>query len=342
VPPGAAAILELTAKMPGKFILVDHAMARMAKGVAGVFEVKGTDVARLMYPGVAAAGSPSALAITNEDSHPTNTTAADSARKVAPSPATPDAHPITGGTEPQSGRESPTVPPATSRELNGCLTLDGQMPKLTVFQSRMFFRLQSTPTLLNENPLLFANYNNSLVHVTGRRMDVADTYDPDHAPVFEIEMIDQLAPTCNVTKSLAQLRLARERQSQVTKVGTVSTAQTNHVHMTDMAFVPTNIEVTVGQQVVWQNTSNAIHNVVDDAAQALDKADVALPVSAKPFGSQYLQPGQSYAHLFAQPGVYRYICTLHEGNGMKGVIVVRPGTYVANVHSGSAPSRHAN
>jgi plastocyanin len=214
------------------------------------------------------------------------------------------------------------------------------MPKLTVFHSRMFFRLQSRPRLLNENPLLFANYNNSLVHVTGRRMDVADTYDPDHAPVFEIEMIDQLAPTCNVTKSLAQLRLARERQSQITKVATVSTAQTNHVHMTDMAFVPTNIEVTVGQQVVWQNTSNAIHNVVDDAAQALDKADVALPVSAKPFGSQYLQPGQSYAHLFAQPGVYRYICTLHEGNGMKGVIVVRPGTYVANVHSGAAPSRH--
>jgi len=328
--------------MPGKFTLVDHAMSRVAKGLSGLFEVKGTDVARVMYPGPATAGSPLAPAITNEDSHPTTTLPADNARKVAPSPARRDGQPITGGTKPRHGRESPTVASAITRELDGCLTLDGQMPKLTVFHSRMFLRLQSTPTLLKENPLLFANLNNSLVHVTGRRMGMADTYDPDHAPVFEIEMIDRLAPICSVTTSLAQLRLARERQSHITKAATVSTAQTNHVHMTDMAFVPANIEVTVGQQVVWQNTSNAIHNVVDDVAQALDKADVDLPISAKPFGSQYLQPGQSYAHLFARPGVYRYICTLHEGNGMKGVIVVRPGTYVANVHSGTAPSRHAN
>jgi plastocyanin len=271
-----------------------------------------------------------------------NTTATDGASKVAVPPGTADAHPIRNATKPQNGRDLPTVTPATSTELNGCLTLDGQMPKLTVFHSRMFYRLQSRPILLNENPLLFANNNNSLVHVTGRRMDAADIYDPDHGPVFEIETIDQLAPTCNVTESLAQLRRAREKQSQITKVATVSTVQTNHVHMTDMAFVPAEIEVTVGQQVVWQNTSNAVHNVVDDATQALDKADVALPVSAKPFDSGYLQPGQSYTRVFAQPGVYRYVCLLHEGNGMKGVIVVRPGTYVAHVHSGGAPSRSAN
>ena len=83
-------------------------------------------------------------------------------------------------------------------------------------------------------------------------------------------------------------------------------------------------------------SSNAIHNVVDDGAKALDKTDVALPVSGKPFDSGYLQPGQTFTRVFTQTSTYRYVCTLHEGNGMKGVIVVRPGkpqTYVAHAHS---------
>ena len=37
--------------MAGKFTLMGHAMARMAKGLLGVLEVSGNDVARLMYSG---------------------------------------------------------------------------------------------------------------------------------------------------------------------------------------------------------------------------------------------------------------------------------------------------
>ena len=66
-----------------------------------------------------------------------------------------------------------------------------------------------------------------------------------------------------------------------------------------------------------------MHNVVDDAAQAVNAADVSLPAGVKPFDSGYLQPGQTYQRTFTIPGVYRYVCTLHETGGMKGVIVVR-------------------
>jgi plastocyanin len=157
--------------------------------------------------------------------------------------------------------------------------------------------------------------------------------------VFEVNTVNQLAATCNVTESLAQLRHAQQKRSQKPRVASVGATRTNQVHMTDMAFVPASIEVDVGQRVLWQNTSRAVHNVVDDGTKALDKTDVALPVLAEPFASAYLQPGQSFARVFSQPGTYRYVCTLHEGNGMKGIIVVRPGgpnTYPAHVRLGNA------
>ncbi|MGA8505841.1 MAG: plastocyanin/azurin family copper-binding protein, partial [Candidatus Sulfotelmatobacter sp.] len=63
--------------------------------------------------------------------------------------------------------------------------------------------------------------------------------------------------------------------------------------------------------------------VVDDASKALSVADVKLPSSVQPFDSGFLQPGQTFSRVFTVPGVYRYVCTLHEANGMKGVVIVR-------------------
>jgi len=74
-----------------------------------------------------------------------------------------------------------------------------------------------------------------------------------------------------------------------------------------MAFLPASIEVSVGERVVWQNTSTTVHNVVDDETKALNKVDVALPVSAKPFDSGFLQPGQSM-HAFSTSRVYTGTC----------------------------------
>jgi plastocyanin len=87
--------------------------------------------------------------------------------------------------------------------------------------------------------------------------------------------------------------------------------------------------VNAGDNVVWKNSSPVIHNVVDDASKALSVVDVKLPSGAHPFDSGMLQPGRSYSRVFTEPGVYRYVCTLHEGSGMKGVVIVKPAPMLA-------------
>jgi nitrite reductase (NO-forming) len=43
VPPGGATVVDLTLEVPGKFMLVDHALVRVERGLAGVLEVTGPD-----------------------------------------------------------------------------------------------------------------------------------------------------------------------------------------------------------------------------------------------------------------------------------------------------------
>lgn len=43
VPPGGAAMVEFKLEVPGKFILVDHALTRVERGLAGILEVTGPD-----------------------------------------------------------------------------------------------------------------------------------------------------------------------------------------------------------------------------------------------------------------------------------------------------------
>jgi nitrite reductase (NO-forming) len=43
VPPGGAAVVDFKLEVPGKYMLVDHALSRVEKGLAGVLEVTGPD-----------------------------------------------------------------------------------------------------------------------------------------------------------------------------------------------------------------------------------------------------------------------------------------------------------
>src|SRR5689334_8704855 len=96
-------------------------------------------------------------------------------------------------------------------ELDGCLTSDGLMPKLTLFHSSKIYRLEARAGLLTESPLTFANNFDALVHVTGHVGPLADMYDPDHFPVFIINTIEKLPPTCDVKVSIGQLRKQLEK-----------------------------------------------------------------------------------------------------------------------------------
>jgi nitrite reductase (NO-forming) len=43
VPPGGAAAVEMKLEVPGKFILVDHALSRLEKGLVGILQVEGPE-----------------------------------------------------------------------------------------------------------------------------------------------------------------------------------------------------------------------------------------------------------------------------------------------------------
>lgn len=176
--------------------------------------------------------------------------------------------------------------------------------------------------LFRDSPLAFAQSINKLVHITGHFDRDAHLYGEDW---FVVETIAPLASSCNTTLSLAELRSGV--MHHIEKVSATSSG-TVVIGMSDMSFTSPNVTINAGQTVVWKNTSNTVHNVVDDAAQAVTAADVHLPAGVKPFGSAYLQPGQTYQQIFRIPGVYRYVCTLHESGGMKGTIVVRASAAV--------------
>ena len=170
---------------------------------------------------------------------------------------------------------------AARTQLDGCLTTsDGLMPKLVLFHSRKVYRLEARPMLLTESPLLFANNINALVHVTGHAGPLFDMYDPDHSPVFIVETIDKLAPTCDVKVSLTHLRKQLEKpQAAPSSASSAAAGQTRPAVVVDMTgsllvFEPAIIEVKAGQTVVWKNSSREVHTVTADPGQATNAQDV--------------------------------------------------------------------
>jgi copper-containing nitrite reductase/plastocyanin len=335
VPPGAAAILEFKASVPGRFAMMDHAMARMMKGLMATFEIAGAENATLMHAGPApnlAVDVPRLSGMTQADTtaslvEPQTTSTEATGGKIAATitnAATSDMDVQSAMAHEDKPVHSPHAGPAfeisstnadpSSKELNGCLTLssDGKAT-LQLLQSSRVYRLEA-------RPLLFSQKANRLVHVTGYFGSVVEVEDP-HVPSFVVKTVDELAPNCSIKLSAAEIRKTLAKLTAPVSQGTVD--------MTDMGFVPAAITVNAGDKVVWRNSSPVIHNVVDDASKALSVIDVKLPSGARPFDSGMMQPGQSYSRVFTEPGVYRYVCTLHEGSGMKGVVIVKPSPLLA-------------
>jgi len=184
--------------------------------------------------------------------------------------------------------------------------------------------------LLRENPLLFANNKDALVHVTGHLGPLHDVYDADHAPVFIVDTIDKLATTCDEKMSLAELRKQSEKEKaapgSTSSAGASRTKPAVVIDMTGslLVFQPATIRVKAGQTVMWKNSSREVHTVTADPRVAVNAKDVELPKGAKQFDSGFMNPGTTYEQTFRTPGIYRYVCTLHETQRMIGQIVVKP------------------
>jgi plastocyanin len=95
------------------------------------------------------------------------------------------------------------------------------------------------------------------------------------------------------------------------------------VQMQGEQFAPQNVTIRAGQSVEWKNNTGDPHTVTLVPDRALVSADAALPNNAQPFDSGTISAGMSFTHTFTVPGTYRYYCTLHEGNGMVGEVIVK-------------------
>ena len=85
-------------------------------------------------------------------------------------------------------------------------------------------------------------------------------------------------------------------------------ADAPQVTIDNFAFTPAEITVSPGTTVTWLNRDDIPHTITDAADQ-------------RAFKSAPLDTGDSFSHVFATPGTYRYFCSLHAH--MQGTIVVR-------------------
>ncbi len=80
----------------------------------------------------------------------------------------------------------------------------------------------------------------------------------------------------------------------------------------DNSFRPQVVEISVGDEVLWENRGLNEHN--------------ALSVVGDDWGVEVeqFQPGDIYAHVFTEPGEYDYFCSIHgnETVGMVGKVIV--------------------
>ena len=319
VPPGGAAMLELTATAPGNFALMDHAMARMAKGLMANLAVTGTDAAKLMIAGPVAMEPGAAVlsGMTKLDlESPGASAEANSSMQASSAGRTDEMEPMAMSMpmEHTPGRVGATSRPrvgakaGSPTELDGCMnTVTGGKVMLTLLGSSKIYRLEAQPFLFSEN-------SGRIVHLTGHMGSVVQVEDPN-IPSFVVDTLEAVASNCSTRMTEADVRKILTKRDMTSKAS---------VYMGEMRFEPMTLTVEAGEKVTWKNSSNLTHNVVDDASEAMFETDVKLPAGTKPFDSGYVQPEQTYSRVFATPGIYRYVCTLHEASGMKGTIIVRP------------------
>ncbi|MFB6168007.1 MAG: plastocyanin/azurin family copper-binding protein [Haloferacaceae archaeon] len=104
------------------------------------------------------------------------------------------------------------------------------------------------------------------------------------------------------------------------------------VGMTAVAFDPSAVTVSVGDEVVWRNTSTRAHSVTAYEDSIPERADYFASggfeseAAARDAWANGLQgnvtSGNEFAHRFEVPGTYEYFCIPHERSGMVGRVVV--------------------
>jgi len=79
---------------------------------------------------------------------------------------------------------------------------------------------------------------------------------------------------------------------------------------TDRCYIPSQIVIEKGKQVIWVNEDSAFHSITSGFYDA--------PTDL--FDSGHLDPFESYTLTFNKTGIYDYHCTLHPW--MEGQVIV--------------------
>ncbi|QCJ47867.1 MULTISPECIES: cupredoxin domain-containing protein [Haloprofundus] len=111
------------------------------------------------------------------------------------------------------------------------------------------------------------------------------------------------------------------------------------VGMTATAFDPPEVTISVGEEVVWQNTSTRDHTVtayensIPEEAEYFATGGFENEQAARDGWRDLegaLNNGDTFAHTFEVPGRYEYVCIPHETGGMVGTVVVEEGSESGN------------
>lgn len=88
--------------------------------------------------------------------------------------------------------------------------------------------------------------------------------------------------------------------------------------LTETAYDPNPVEVTVGQTILWTNDDSAFHTVTSGEAGESDSGQIFDSGLTGP--SAMISKGKTFEHTFDAVGEYPYYCILHPG--MVGTIIV--------------------
>ncbi len=102
-----------------------------------------------------------------------------------------------------------------------------------------------------------------------------------------------------------------------------------------MRFLPTVLTINVGDTVQWTQLDPMEIHTITFVPQGMSIPEFGTPISLTPSGgkffngSGYYNSGplvayQTYSLTFLVPGIFTYVCTLHDSMGMVGTIIVLP------------------
>ncbi|WP_323676664.1 plastocyanin/azurin family copper-binding protein [Halorubellus sp. PRR65] len=103
------------------------------------------------------------------------------------------------------------------------------------------------------------------------------------------------------------------------------------VGMSDSAFEPATVTVSVGDTVVWKNTSGRSHTVtaydtgIPEGGAYFASGEFADEQAARDAwqrGAGGIVSGDTYEHTFETAGEFQYFCIPHERQSMVGSVVV--------------------